>query len=99
MALPAIADVRRAAPDASIDDRGAAGGRAAVPAGAGGRRHVVVLDREPTIRAGVRWRRARGRGFDTALLLPNSFHAALTAARAGIPERWGYRDRRGAARC
>jgi heptosyltransferase-2 len=31
-----------------------------------------------------------GRAFDTALLLPNSMHAALIAARAGIPERWGY---------
>jgi heptosyltransferase II len=28
--------------------------------------------------------------FDTAVLLPNSFAAALTAWRAGIPERWGY---------
>ena len=26
-----------------------------------------------------------------ALLLPNSFRAALDAARARIPERWGYR--------
>jgi len=32
-----------------------------------------------------------GGGFDTALLLPNSMHAAILAARAGIPERWGYR--------
>jgi len=32
-----------------------------------------------------------------ALLLPNSFHAALVVWRAGIPERWGYRrDLRGA---
>ena len=35
-------------------------------------------------------------GFDVAVLLPNSFHAALLARRAGIPERWGYRtDLRG----
>ena len=26
-----------------------------------------------------------------AILLPNSFQAAVAAARAGIPERWGYR--------
>jgi heptosyltransferase-2 len=32
---------------------------------------------------------AAGR-FDAALLLPNSFRAAWTARRAGIPERWGY---------
>lgn len=30
-------------------------------------------------------------GFDTAILLPNSFHAAMRVARAGVPERWGYR--------
>src|SRR5437763_15946546 len=29
--------------------------------------------------------------FETAILLPNSFYAALTAWRAGMPERWGYR--------
>ena len=32
-----------------------------------------------------------GRDADTAILLPNSFRAAIVAARAGIPERWGYR--------
>ena len=29
----------------------------------------------------------RGHTFDTALLLPNSFHSALLTYRAGIPER------------
>jgi heptosyltransferase-2 len=29
-------------------------------------------------------------GFDTALLLPNSFGSALAAYAAGVPERWGY---------
>ena len=28
--------------------------------------------------------------FDLAVLLPNSFMSAWTAARAAIPERWGY---------
>ncbi len=38
---------------------------------------------------------AAGR-FDVAVLLPNSMHAALLAARAGIAQRWGYRaDLRG----
>ena len=32
-----------------------------------------------------------GKSFDTALLLPNSIHAALLASRAGIPNVWGYR--------
>ena len=35
-----------------------------------------------------RVRRAR---FDAALLLPNSFHAALLAQQSRIPERWGFR--------
>lgn len=35
-------------------------------------------------------------GFDLALLFQNAFGAALTAALAGIPQRWGYaRDGRG----
>lgn len=29
-------------------------------------------------------------GYDAALLLPNSLHAALLARRAGIAQRWGY---------
>jgi len=40
--------------------------------------------------------RLGGFAFDTALLLPNSFRAALTVRLAGIPRRIGYdRDRRG----
>lgn len=32
----------------------------------------------------------RAGAFDVAVLLPNSFRSALAAARAGIPERWGF---------
>src|SRR5580765_3977095 len=79
MALPAIADVRRGLPDA----------RLAVAA----RPSIAPLfslvrgvdDVVPLVGSGAL------DGFDTALLLPNSFHAALLAARAGIRERWGYR--------
>ena len=35
--------------------------------------------------------RLRNGRFDAALLLPNSFHAALLAHQARIPERWGFR--------
>ncbi len=46
-----------------------------------------------------RWRLAseiRGRGFDAALVLPNSFDSALVAALARVPTRVGYRtDARG----
>jgi heptosyltransferase-2 len=41
------------------------------------------------------WRRPGAalldQGFEVAILLPNSWHAALTAMLARIPERWGYR--------
>ena len=75
MALPAIADVRRAASNASITV-------AARPSIA------PLFALVPGVDAYV------GRvtsGYDTALLLPNSFHAALQVWRAGIRERWGYR--------
>lgn len=29
--------------------------------------------------------------YDTAILLPNSFHSALVVSRAGVANRWGYR--------
>ena len=93
MAQPAIADVRRALPRA----------RLVVAA----RREIAALfamvaevDDVLTVERGIRrdiGAELAGRGFDAALLLPNSMHAALMAKRAGIPERWGYRtDWRGA---
>jgi heptosyltransferase-2 len=94
MALPAIADVRRAAPDAAITI-------AARPAIAPLFQLVpevdatIVLARPPAIGGVARWRELgrelAGGGFDAALLLPNSMRAALIVSRAGIPERWGYR--------
>jgi heptosyltransferase II len=95
MALPAIADVRRGAPVAEI----AVAARAAVaplfqlvP----GVDDTIVLSRPASIGRVGSWRsigvELRGRGFDTAILLPNSMHSALIADRAGIPERWGYGD-------
>ena len=49
--------------------------------------------------AGAKWRAARGlrgRGFDCAIILPNSFDSALPAFLAGIPRRIGFaRDARG----
>jgi lipopolysaccharide heptosyltransferase II len=93
MALPAIADVRRAAPDASIT----IAARAAiaplfelVPEIDA----TIVLPKPPAIHDVARWlsvgAELSGGGFDTALLLPNSMHTALLVSRAGIPERWGY---------
>jgi heptosyltransferase-2 len=85
MALPAIADLRRAMPQAALDV-------AARPAVAPlftmvpGVQEVVPVEEH-----GVTARTLRDRGYDAALLLPNSFNSALLARRAGIQERWGYR--------
>jgi heptosyltransferase-2 len=94
MALPAIADVRRAAPGAAITI-------AARPAVAPLFQLVpeadatIVLAKPRAIGGVARWRalgaELAGGGFDAALLFPNSMHAALLVSRAGIPERWGYR--------
>jgi heptosyltransferase II len=81
MALPAIRDVRAGAPLASI-------AVAARPAVAPLFQLVSGVDRVLSTDGGIGLGRGR---FDAALLLPNSFHAALVAFRAGIPERWGYR--------
>jgi heptosyltransferase-2 len=94
MALPAIADVRRASPDASIT----IAARPVIAPLFGlvpGIDDTIVLARRVTIRQVRSWRTVgaelAGERFDTALLLPNSMHAALAAFRARIPERWGYR--------
>src|SRR5262249_10885333 len=93
MALPAIADVRRAAPGAHVT----VAARASVAPlfrMVADVDEVVVLAHRASIGRVASWRQVgselAGRGFDTAILLPNSMHAALTASRAGVPERWGY---------
>src|SRR5262245_21436362 len=78
MAQPAIADVRRAFPAATI-------ALAARPSVATLR--PLLPDVDDVMPVG-----AIGEGrFDVALILPNSFRSALAASRARIPERWGYR--------
>ena len=80
MALPAVADVRRANPDAFI----AVAARPSIAplfTLADGVDEVIDIERADL----------RAQSFDRVLLLPNSFGAALLAWRAGIPERWGYR--------
>ncbi len=95
MALPAIADVRRHAAGASISVA-ARPSIAPLFALVPGIRDVVVVDRQGVGRRdGVR--QLREGAFDAALLLPNSLQSALTAWRAGIPERWGYRTQGRAA--
>ena len=94
MALPAIADLRRASPGASIT---VAARRPLAPffSMVGDVNDVIPLEPRRQARGIAEWRalgaELRGKRFEAALLLPNSFHAALMARRAGIPERWGYR--------
>jgi heptosyltransferase-2 len=94
MALPAIADVRRAAPAAAIT----VAARPAIAPLFGlvpDVNETIVLGRPDAFHAVHAWRtlgaELSGSRFDTAMLLPNSMRAALVASRAGIPERWGYR--------
>ena len=94
MALPAIADVRRGAPDATI----VVAARPAIAplfALVPDVNDVLVLEPPASIPNMATWRalgvQLTDKGLDTALLLPNSVHAALLASRAGIPNRWGYR--------
>ena len=77
MALPAIADVRRALPEARI-------AVAARPSVAPLFALVPGVD-------GLADARSLEQAYDAALLLPNSFHSAWTVYRAQIPQRWGYR--------
>lgn len=93
MALPAVADVRRAFPSARVI--------------AAARRPVdeifrlaPAVDEVVTLQGGWRWwRRAaftadaarlQAASADVAILLPNSFASAWLARRADIPTRWGY---------
>ncbi len=96
MALPAAADVRRHQPTSRL----AVAARSSVaelwsmvpgvdevltlPNGRG-------LKRWAAVREGAERLRALGAG--AAILLPNSLQSAVTARRAGVPERWGYRRR------
>jgi heptosyltransferase-2 len=84
MALPAIADVRRALPDATID---LAARPSIAPLGA----MIASVERTIVLRRGADSVRTLQQGrYDAALLLPNSFNTAWLAWRAGIAERWGY---------
>jgi heptosyltransferase-2 len=81
MALPAIADIRLAAPNAAITIAARPSIRWLFSLAGGDYAHVGAV----------------ANGYDSALLLPNSFRSALDVWRARIPERCGYRtDWRGA---
>ncbi len=81
MALPAIADVLRGRPSASIVVAARPSVAPLFALIADVDEVVVLPPRGPQPIAGA----------DVALLFPNSFRSALIAARAGVRERWGYR--------
>ena len=86
MALPAIAALRAAHPDASLTI-------AAVPAVAPMFLEPAGVDPDTVLSVDKTTERrvlAAG-GFDTAVLFPNSFRAVWVAKQAGISERWGFR--------
>jgi heptosyltransferase-2 len=93
MALPAVADIRRAFPAARL----VVAARGPV---ADLFRLTTTVDDVVTLRWSGRWWRrvslaadadaVRAIGADVAILLPNSFAAAWLVSRANVPERWGY---------
>jgi heptosyltransferase-2 len=85
MSLPAIADLRRGWPDASMT---VAARRSVAPL------FAMVRDVDDVVviaRWGLSLEPAPRTRFDTAVLFPNSFRSALLAWHAGADERWGYR--------
>jgi heptosyltransferase-2 len=94
MALPALADLRRALPHTTL----AIAARPSVAplfAMVPGVQETIVLPHGAKERPSARRAHAvealsRG-AFDTAMLFTNSFNTALVAWRAGIGQRWGYR--------
>ena len=90
MSLPAIADLRRALGSGAIDIA-ARPSIAPLFTRVADVNDVVVLDPREGPRRGTSPTR-RDSAYGAALLLTNSLQTALTAWRAGIPQRWGYRS-------
>jgi heptosyltransferase-2 len=90
MALPAITAIRRAHPEATMALAAPAPFAPLCEAMAGVDAVVPLPGRGVRALGAHTAALAAGR-FDRALLLTNSFASALAVARAGIPERWGYR--------
>jgi heptosyltransferase-2 len=93
MALPALGAVRHHHPSATllVAMRASTAALFGMVSGVDG---VITLPARGGVLGASAWRAdaeaLAAAGADTALLLPNSFRAAWTARRAGIPERWGF---------
>src|SRR5688500_1103450 len=83
LSLPAVRDLRRNFPAARIEMLA----RPWVAELYGAVKEIDAVRPSVGVRADARSLRG---AFDAAVLLPNSFAAAFTAWRAGIPQRWGY---------
>jgi heptosyltransferase-2 len=85
MALPALAVVRQAFPDAFL---ALAATSSIVPVfeehTPAGQQQIITVDKATEAAS------LREGSFDTILLLTNSFRSAWIARRSGIPNRWGY---------
>src|SRR5687768_14031972 len=79
MALPAIADIRRAFPSATLTVAARPG-------------VSDVFTMVPFVDDVTSPDRIGQAGAELAVLLPNSFRSAWLARKAGVPERWGYRS-------
>jgi heptosyltransferase-2 len=92
MGLPAVADIRHQFPAATLA-LAARGALATVYESVPGVDCVVQLAAKGNIvkRSRDDIETLRSREFETAILFPNSFYSAWVTARAGIPERWGYK--------
>lgn len=90
MALPALADIRRAHPHAQLAVA-ARPGLSPLFTMVPGIDETLALDQSRRLR-GPQGDIARLRGgrFDCAVLFPNAFRAAWAVRRAAIAERWGY---------
>lgn len=91
MGLPAVADIRRQFPAATLT-LAARGALATVYEFVPGVDSIVRLAAGGNVikRSRIDADVLRSREFETAILFPNSFYSAWVTARAGIPERWGY---------
>ncbi|MFT3828046.1 MAG: lipopolysaccharide heptosyltransferase II [Chitinophagaceae bacterium] len=84
MALPALADLRRAHANASIDVAARASIAPLVPLVPGVDAAVLLDGRHASVAA------VKAGRYDAAVLFPNSFNSAWIVRQAGVPERWGY---------
>lgn len=86
MALPAMASVRAAFPDAAITIAATPGVAQMFEENTSAAQDALVVIGSSRAEAA----QLEAGSFDAIVLLPNSFRTAWSARQAGIPQRWGY---------